>query len=148
MGLGYKILAGVGLVVVLFFTVNWYNGYQQDIGYAKAKSEYDADLVVKLAEARSEEREAAALKDKAIKEGVEREKKLRETIALRESVNDGLRYTLNNLRQRVSGETGEACRGTALTLAAVFEECVGRYSAVAEAADRHASDVQLLLEAP
>lgn len=144
----YKILGGLALIAALFMAVNWYNGHQQDIGYAKAKGEYDADLVVKLAEAHAKGKANAEQKDKAISEGVEREKNLRRIISERDAVANGLRVTVNNLRERLSGQTVEACRVTSLTLAAVFEECVGRYSAMAEIADRHASDVRLLLEAP
>lgn len=148
MTLPYKLL-GVALAVAgLFLLVGWYNGYQQGIGYTKAKGEYDAALLVKIAEAREDEREAQAQKDKAILEGVKREQELRKTLADRDAAARGLRYTINDLRQRVPGASCEACRVTAVALTAVFEECVGRYSAVAEAADRHASDVQLLLAAP
>lgn len=144
----YKVLGGLALVAALFSAVNAYNGHQQNIGYLKAKAEFDADLLVKVAAARAEEKADQAAKDAAISKGVEREKELRRIISDRDAAARGLRFTVDRLRERVQAGNFETCNIAVVALTTVFEECVGRYSAVAEIADRHASDVQLLLEAP
>lgn len=78
---------------------------------------------------------------------IEREKKLRADYAAAHAVALGLRDTVAALRGELAAASPEACRVTADTALAVFGECADRYQRVAEAADRHASDVETLSDA-
>ena len=54
MSIWLKIGLALGLIAALFFGVNWYNDWQQDIGYARAMGEVreqeNKDLKAALAE--------------------------------------------------------------------------------------------------
>ena len=76
-----------------------------------------------------------------------REARLRRDVANAQSAARGLRDDLAAIRERVSTDTGEACRRYVGTLSDVLAECSERYSAVAGIADQCVSDVQTLNEA-
>ena len=59
----------------------------------------------------------------------------------------GLLAQLDIATRFTPGNTATACPDTAHTLADLLGQCAGRYSEVAEAADRHASDAKKLSDA-
>lgn len=109
-------------------------------------------LAVESAAARAE-REALAKekawlleKENAQKLAVEREQKLQKDVAAAASAADRLRVTLANRRQ-LPGSAGPSCPIPADPVADVLMDCVTDYRRMAEAADRHASDAQTLMQA-
>ena len=86
-------------------------------------------------------------KEDALNAAQERETKLKKDLAAAQSASRGLRDDLAALRERLSTDTGEACRRYVGTLSDVLAECSERYSAVAGIADQCVTDVQTLNEA-
>lgn len=137
-------------VILTFAVLVWWNRFIASVeqrGYDKAVGEYAVKRAESIAEAATETAAKIAAKDAAIEEGVEREKELRRLMAVGAAANAGMRHTINNLRSGLLGQSNQTCANTGNALAAVLEECVGRYLAVAEVADRHASDAKTLSEA-
>ena len=87
----------------------------------------NADDAIKKAEARAAQNKRAA-------------------DALRDEL-DGLRGDLADVPDRIRSATREAVDQYAATATVVFDQCVRRYSDVAQAATGHASDVQTLTDA-
>ena len=89
---------------------------------------------------RAKEQQIHADYASAIAKGIERENSLRDAFNAARSSSDGLRGTVATLRGQLSDASAASARLAADTALAVFGECSSRYGAVAEAADRHASD--------
>lgn len=76
-----------------------------------------------------------------------REARLKRDAANAQSAVVGLRNELGTLQARLATSTDEAVLNTAASIGALFVQCADDYRAMAEVADRHASDVQTLIEA-
>ena len=76
-----------------------------------------------------------------------REARLKRDVANAQSAVVGLRNDLGALRARLATSTESSCRATADSLGILLGQCAENYRAMAEVADRHASDVQTLIEA-
>ena len=76
-----------------------------------------------------------------------REEKLVADAAAAGRAADGLRSQIASLRRGLSAATAEANRRTADAALDVFQQCADEYRAVAQAADRHASDAVTLDQA-
>ena len=142
-----KIAAAVLLVIAVILWWNAHNAAQQQIGYDRAANEY----AVKLAEAKDAARtieQGWFLKyERAANENAERQKKLNIERAAFAATADGLRRTTDDLRQRLSVATIEACRSTADTCIAIFGECSAEVGRLAHAADGHAADAAFCADA-
>lgn len=78
---------------------------------------------------------------------IEREKKINEVRASAVSASGSLRNTITSLRGELSRTSESARNQAADTGLQLLGECSEKYREVAEAADRHASDVETLMEA-
>ena len=76
-----------------------------------------------------------------------REARLKRDVANAQSAVVGLRNDLGALRDRLAKSTVAACLDTADSLGVLLGQCAEAYRDVSEIADRHASDVQTLIEA-
>ena len=76
-----------------------------------------------------------------------REARLERDVANAQSAVVGLRNDLGALRARLATSTESSCRATADSLGILLGQCAEAYRDVSEIADRHASDVQTLIEA-
>lgn len=76
-----------------------------------------------------------------------REARLKRDVANAQSAVVGLRNDLGALRARLATSTEASCLATADSLGVLLGQCAENYRAMAEVADRHASDVQTLIEA-
>ena len=76
-----------------------------------------------------------------------RESRLKRDAANAQSAVVGLRNELGSLQARLATSSCDACTATAATLGVLLAQCAEDYRAMAEVADRHASDVQTLTEA-
>ena len=145
----YLLIAKVALVVLLLggaaFGVHTYNTHQQDIGYAKAVSEYSQKLI---AAQESAQRETAALNQKlqeANNAANRRNKQIDAAHAAAQSASDGLRSAVDSLGNSVPGATAAALANAVTSTSSLLVTCSERYSGVAEKGSRHASDVETLL---
>ncbi|MBP9608161.1 MAG: hypothetical protein KBE25_02255 [Laribacter sp.] len=80
-------------------------------------------------------------------DAAEREKRIADDAAAAGRAADGLRSEIASLRRGLSAAGTEANRRTADASIDVFQQCVDQYRAVAQAADRHASDAVTLDQA-
>ena len=76
-----------------------------------------------------------------------REARLKRDVANAQSAVVGLRNDLSALRDRLAKSPVAACLDTADSLGVLLGQCAEAYRDVSEIADRHASDVQTLIEA-
>ena len=76
-----------------------------------------------------------------------REARLKRDVANAQSAVVGLRNDLGALRARLATSTEASCLATADSLGVLLGQCAEAYRDVSEIADRHASDVQTLIEA-
>ena len=76
-----------------------------------------------------------------------RESRLKRDVANAQSAVVGLRNDIGTLRARLATSTEASCLATADSLGVLLGQCAENYRAMAEVADRHASDVQTLSEA-
>lgn len=117
----------------------------------RVRSVVRAEFAQKMADAKDaakvREDELRTQRDDAINKGNEREQTLRTVAAGGTAASVGLRDALANLRIGVPSATIEALRNSTTTLATVLTDCQGRYRALAEVADRHASDTKTLSDA-
>ena len=76
-----------------------------------------------------------------------REARLKRDAANAQSAVVGLRNDLSALRSRLATSTEASCLAAADSIGGLLAQCAEDYRAMAEVADRHASDVQTLIEA-
>ena len=76
-----------------------------------------------------------------------REARLKRDVANAQSAVVGLRNDLGALRSRLATSTEASCLATADSLGVLLGQCAEAYRDVSEVADRHAFDVQTLIEA-
>lgn len=118
-----------------------------DQGYAKAKAEYSAAALKAQEKARADTARMQKEKDDAEQRWAARLSGQKRDADRLAAERDGLRNDLGATRAKLSTAPVEAVRLYAATATDVFEQCTARYSAVAQAADGHASDALKLLEA-
>jgi len=138
------------LALVAAATVMW-NHYVATVelrGYNRAAGEYAVKLATVKDEALVKERALQTEKENAENEAQKREVEILALRARNAATVGGLSNQLADYRSSLSRVPLETCRATAATLATVFGNCVKEYNAMAEIADRHASDVRTLSEAP
>lgn len=97
--------------------------------------------------ARSKEQAMINQLEAARNEAVIREQENRRAAASAAAADSRLRITIADLRRSLAGATAETVRITADAGLAVFAECAAEYRALAEIADRHASDAKTLSDA-
>lgn len=141
------LIACAVLAGLLLVGKHYYDAGQQQIGYDRAAGEYQTKLRAAERTAREKETEWTQQKEEATHAATQRETELRATVRTTAAAADSLRNTISDLRQRLAGDTVDACRVRAAACYDVFGKCAERYREMAERADRHASDVKTLSEA-
>jgi hypothetical protein len=120
---------------------------QQQIGYDRAKAEQARiDDVRTQAQAQIDAANTQRVQD-ALSKADDRAKLQANLNAAVGVSADRLQHAIDSVRASSDTATVDALRETTATLTTVFQDCAGRYRAVAAAADGHASDVQTLTEA-
>lgn len=138
------IVAGLGLGLWGFHE---YTARQQQIGYDRAKGEYErAELVRDAAQSKLDAFLNKRVSD-AESKATEREQAQKTISAATGASLDRLRNTVNQTVAGSNTATLEALRATTATLGTVFQDCAGRYRKMAENADGHANDVRTLSDA-
>lgn len=126
------------------YGIHKYNTYQQDIGYQRAVSEYKEKENEAIVNARKTEGDLRKQLADALASAGRRNARVDTAVASAQSANDGLRDTLQHLRDSVPSATAASLANSVVTLAAVFGDCSAKYQRMAEVGDRHASDAQTL----
>lgn len=120
-------------------------GYEHGRADTQAKWHAATDKAIKDNAAKLAAQQAQ--KDKAINEAALREKSLRADAARARSERDGLRGDIAASRAAIATAPIDALRQRIAALSDVFDECTARYGALAQDADRHASDSLTLQQA-
>lgn len=141
-------LGAAGLLLAGAFGAGWMvNGWR--LGERIQRMEHDqaqAELSAALAAGVKEAEWTKNLED-ARNAATQREITIRADAAAARGAADGLRDDLAEIRRQLPSLAAEACHIRADALADVFQQCAGRYSELAEKADRHASDARTLSDA-
>lgn len=141
-------IAVFGLLAVgAFYEVHQFLEHERDIGRHEVQALWDKQVAADKEAARLREQDLIAQRDRALQQGADREAIIRTLAAGSNAANLGLRDTLAAIRSGVPGASSDALGKSVSTLATVLADCSGRYQAMAERADRHASDVKTLQDA-
>lgn len=116
-------------------------------GYSRAVVEYQAKALAAEQAARAKELELNKKLTEALNEANDRNNKINELSDSFRVSSNSLRDTIAALRNRLSTDTLEAARNKADSALDILGECQKEYGEVAEAADRHASDVKTFEDA-
>ena len=146
-GIEAKIIAYALAFVIVAAGVWRFAVYHEDIGYQRAVSKYEAKLSDAKAESLTKERELQAKVDSAEKNGAEREKQHKATVAILESRAIGLRHDIATFRAGLPKATAASCVESADAAADLLLQCSEEYQRVAKAADGHANDALTCNEA-
>ena len=140
----YNLLAGLALLVGAFFSGWTTQGWHRDsLEKSHATAQYESNLESERLARRSDtaraERVLAAQNASAI-----RERDIRSVVDLVRGERNGLQQELAAAQARLPTLPHQACIDRAAALSSIFDQCTGRYSDVAERADRHVNDIQTL----
>jgi hypothetical protein len=141
-----ELLAAFALLAGLLYGFHEFCERERDIGRNEARAEYAQKLVEAKAAADKREKELQGQVADAVDKGYEREQTLRTVAAGSSAASAGLRDALGTIRNGVPSATVDALRDSTSTLTTVLADCTGRYRALAEIADRHASDTKTLTD--
>jgi N-methylhydantoinase A/oxoprolinase/acetone carboxylase beta subunit len=147
----YKLLIEViaigAIILGIAFGIHKFLSYEQQIGYDKAVAEYTAKENEALKAAA--EKTAALQKqlDEANQHAQAREQTIKSLAAAAVTASGGLHDTINAISRSVPSASIDALRIAVSTFGTVLNDCQNTYRAMAEIADRHASDARTLTEA-
>jgi hypothetical protein len=147
----YKLLLEILVIGTLaagaLYGAHLFLEHERDIGRNEVQALWDKQSAADEKAARIREAELTKQRDDAIAQGANRENLIRTLAAGSNAANLGLRDTLAAIRAGVPGASSDALGKSVTTLSTVLADCTGRYHALAERADRHASDVKTLQDA-
>ena len=137
------------IIVLALSLLVGFGGYElivhiERIGYDRAKAE---DTAQALKNAQVAMNQQAAMKkqyEDAQNEWKKREKSLLSDINASHRAVDSLRTQLTSANSDLSNSSQRSLANRVIALTDVFEQCTARYADLAEKADGHASDVQLI----
>jgi hypothetical protein len=142
--LAFEIAAFGALAAGAMYGAHQFLEHERDIGRAEVQVRWDKQIDADKEAARKREGELTDQRDQAIAQGATRETLIRTLAAGSGAANLGLRDTLAAIRAGVPTATVDALGKSVATLTTIFADCSGRYQALAERSDRHASDVRTL----
>jgi hypothetical protein len=144
----YKLVAEIAVIGALavgaVIGVHQFLEHERDIGRQEVQGRWNEQKAADKLAAEKQEKEWREKYDAAINLGAENAKALRTDANAARTAADGLRNTTDKLGQLLSGASAETARKYAAAYQAVFADCVGRYSAMGEAAQGHANDAATL----
>lgn len=137
-------IAGAVLAGILSWNVQgWRLGEQ----IAAIHAQHAEATAKAQSDARATEKALSDKLQEAQNNATKRENKLRNDAAAARRIADGLRDTIYSIRADLPSYSTAAAVATADTAAELLQQCTDEYRGVAEAADRHAADSVMLLEA-
>ncbi len=162
-------LPALGVLLIIWFIINRWEHVKQEIfdsgvsvGREEIQAKWDRVESIKKDLALADNTEQRKLENLRQSKAMEasngskkRELALRDAVGSLAAERDGLRRDFEDSRQARVGSSGNeagqpSCQAQSKRITAleeVFEQCVGRYSGLAEKADRHASDALMYDEA-
>ncbi len=147
----YKLLIEVTLIGSLIagirFGIHQFLSYELDIGYQKAVAEYTKRGNAALKAAADKATAPAQQLAEANNHAQAREQTIKTLSVAAGAASVSLRDAIGSISRGASTASVDALRKSTATLATVFNDCQGKYRAMAEIADRHASDTKTLTEA-
>lgn len=145
-GLLFRIIAMAAIAAALFGSGWTAQGWHRDsLEKDRVEQQFQEDLAVAQADAASDVRRLDRVIE-AQNAATVRATGMRSAVADLRLERDGLRDELAQAKARLPGQDHQACLDRATSLSRVFEACTGRYSEVAERAERHISDIQSLID--
>ena len=118
-----------------------------DVEFGKYRNEVEQNAIAAKDAALEKERFWRQEAENARINAQTRESRLKRDAANAQSAVVGLRNELGTMQARLATSTDETVLNAAASIGALFVRCADEYRAMAEIADRHASDVQTLIEA-
>ena len=138
----------LGLLLVLTFTAGWFvNGWRADAAMSLLKKEHSEQVARNSAASLLTYTRMEKTKDEAIKSAQARAVTLQADAGRATAAVDGLRKQLATAGVRISTASRAAVDEYAATAGELLNSCTAEYRAVAAAADGHAADARLMLEA-
>lgn len=152
-----KLLTAAAVIAAVIVAYSMWESHVEQIGYDRAIAEVNKQTLIKIEQAKQQESVWRTKYEGAQHDLELTTKRIDELVA---SNRDGLatvgrlRLELADTRRRVSEAPVDTCPNAAATLEALFGECVGALEGyvrsdveLAEKADRHAADVQMMRDA-
>lgn len=147
----FKYLLVIGAIIgIAFFAYLKFNStinHAKEEGYNKAAAEYNAKKLEADKAARAKEAELTEKIEEAQNDAKLRNDKIEDLSNRYTASSNRLLDTIEDLRGKLSSVPRDTANKQADTALSLLGECQARYGEVAEAADRHASDVKLLQDA-
>ena len=138
----------VGLLLVLAFAAGWLvNGWRADAAMSLLKQEHSEQVARNSAASLFTYSRMEKTKDEAINSAKARADALQADAGRATAAADGLRKQLATANMRIATATRTAVDEYAATAGELLNSCTAEYRAVAAAADGHANDARLMLEA-
>lgn len=143
----FKVVATVLASLVLAFGIRVIYSGVESIGYERAKSEFVAKSLKDMELARSKEQSLQIKINEANDERTKQEQALFIVVATNRERTNQLRQQLDSANRNLSKYSSAALIERVNTVSDIFEQCTVAYTDMAEKADRHAADVQLIVNA-
>lgn len=140
----YKLIVGAAALVIATAAGWMVNGWRLNAAHQAEIAARDAQLTAAKDLARLREQDWSTQRNQALDHANSREQVIRSLAAGSASASYGLRDTLAAIRAGVPNASADALGKSVTALSTVLADCSGRYQALAERADRHASDVKTL----
>lgn len=137
----------IGLVLVGFYAYQYLMKQERKNGYDQAVAEYTKRSLLAEQEARQRESELTRQIQEAENAATIREQQIQTLSSAVANVSSRLRDRTTSIKNGLSEFSIDTLRQTADTALDVFGDCQGKYGELAEKADRHASDVEKLVDA-
>lgn len=116
-------------------------------GYQKAQSEFVAKSLKDMELARAKEQSLQIKINEANNERTKQEQALSIVVASNRERTNQLRQQLDTANRNLSKYSSAALIERVNTVSDIFQQCTVAYTDMAEKADRHAADVQLMINA-
>ena len=141
-----KIIA-YAISLAISFTAGWtVNGWRHDLELKEVKISHAKILEASAMDSLNAYKHMELVKDEAIKSAEERATKNAANAKLALDSVDRLRGDLAKVPARISAASRSAVDRYAATASELLGTCAAEYQRMAEAADRHSSDVRLMLD--
>jgi hypothetical protein len=143
------LIAAAAAALAAWLVQDWRLGEQiaqLQTAAAEQRAQAAEDLTEQVRHVLKAERSQHARVAQAERAARAREVLLRDAAAAARAERDSVRDA-SAAAVRTAQESAAACPERAAALGAVFDQCTARYEALAQRADRHASDVRTLIEA-
>lgn len=137
----------VALASVISFTAGWnINGWRHGLKLKEVQIGHSKMLEASAMHSLNAYKHMELVKDEAIKSSEERASKNADKAKLAFDSVDRLRGDLAKVPARISAASRSAVDRYAATASELLGTCASEYQRMAEAADRHSSDVRLMLD--